>query len=543
MKIPATNPAPRANWGRLWPWLLLLATLVLVVTIRVRLLGVPLERDEGEYAYAGQLILQGIPPYEQAYNMKLPGTYYAYAIGMAVFGQNTTGVHLTLLAANGLTCVFLFLLGRALAGPVAGAAAGAIYALMSLSPAVLGLAAHATQFVVLFAVPGVWLLWKGLEGGDRRRLFFSGLLFGLAFLMKQHGFCFGLFGAGMLFSEAIRTKALGSRAFAGRIGLFGAGWALPFGIFCLCAWVAGDFPKFWFWVFTYAGAYVTEHSVGNGLTMAGRRLAEQLPLFWGFWLLMLGGLAAGRLGAAKRRALIFVLALLGCSVLGMAPGFYFRSHYFVLMLPAAALMCGLGGEALAARLAPRGLAWLAPAALGAAAAWNVYATGGIYFQSSPEQVCRVVYADNPFRQTAAVAQFIQKHSTPESKVAVAGSEPELFFYAGRKSATGYIYTYPLMENQPYALEMQQQMIQEIEGARPEFIVLVAYRLSWLGKKWSDPTIFREMGAYTRRYYTPVTAMGEDAPDNFAALFGLSTNDFSGPLREAMIVYQRKAETE
>ena len=36
----------------------------LVVAIRIRLLGIPLERDEGEYAYAGQLILQGVPPYK-----------------------------------------------------------------------------------------------------------------------------------------------------------------------------------------------------------------------------------------------------------------------------------------------------------------------------------------------------------------------------------------------------------------------------------------------------------------------------------------------
>ena len=33
----------------------------LVIAIRIRLLGIPLERDEGEYAYAGQLMLQGIP--------------------------------------------------------------------------------------------------------------------------------------------------------------------------------------------------------------------------------------------------------------------------------------------------------------------------------------------------------------------------------------------------------------------------------------------------------------------------------------------------
>jgi hypothetical protein len=52
----------------------------LVIAIRIRLLGIPLERDEGEHAYAGQLMLQGIPASKFAYNMKFPGTYAAYAV-------------------------------------------------------------------------------------------------------------------------------------------------------------------------------------------------------------------------------------------------------------------------------------------------------------------------------------------------------------------------------------------------------------------------------------------------------------------------------
>jgi len=109
------SPAPKRSF-RLSPWLILLAIVLFVGGIRARLLQMPLERDEGEYAYAGQLILQGIPPYELAYNMKLPGTYYAYAAGMAVFGQTTAGVHLTLLVANALTIALVFLLGKALFG-------------------------------------------------------------------------------------------------------------------------------------------------------------------------------------------------------------------------------------------------------------------------------------------------------------------------------------------------------------------------------------------------------------------------------------------
>ena len=55
--------------------------------IRYRLRAMPLERDEGEYAYAGQLILHGIPPYQLAYSMKLPGTAAAYSLFSHSWGR------------------------------------------------------------------------------------------------------------------------------------------------------------------------------------------------------------------------------------------------------------------------------------------------------------------------------------------------------------------------------------------------------------------------------------------------------------------------
>src|ERR1700678_1211250 len=85
-----------------WHFAILLAVIVLFGVIRWRLADMPLERDEGEYAYSGQLILQGIPPYQLAYNMKLPGTYAAYAAILAIFGQTARGIHLGLLLINAI---------------------------------------------------------------------------------------------------------------------------------------------------------------------------------------------------------------------------------------------------------------------------------------------------------------------------------------------------------------------------------------------------------------------------------------------------------
>src|SRR6266542_5258615 len=87
-----------------------------VIAIRIHLLAIPLERDEGEYAYAGQLMLQGIPPYQLAYNMKFPGVYAAYALIMAIFGQTSVGILLGLLILNISSVVIVFLIARRLIG-------------------------------------------------------------------------------------------------------------------------------------------------------------------------------------------------------------------------------------------------------------------------------------------------------------------------------------------------------------------------------------------------------------------------------------------
>src|SRR5580700_4371716 len=95
-----------------WHWVALSLVILFVIVIRVRLLDVPLERDEGEFAYVGQLMLDGIVPYKMAYVIKLPGTAAVYALSMALFGQTTVGIHLGLLLANVTGIVLVFLLAK-----------------------------------------------------------------------------------------------------------------------------------------------------------------------------------------------------------------------------------------------------------------------------------------------------------------------------------------------------------------------------------------------------------------------------------------------
>src|SRR6266478_4086180 len=149
-------------------WLFLGLVALLTFAVRVHLREVPLERDEGEYAYIGQLMLQGVPPYRDAYSMKLPGTAAAYAVIMAFFGQTPTGIHLGLALVNAASIILVFLIGRRLLDDITGAAAAAAFALMSLSPSILGLAGHATHFVTLFALAGTLTMLRAFDPRSSR---------------------------------------------------------------------------------------------------------------------------------------------------------------------------------------------------------------------------------------------------------------------------------------------------------------------------------------------------------------------------------------
>jgi 4-amino-4-deoxy-L-arabinose transferase-like glycosyltransferase len=248
------------------PWIIMAALVVLLcIYVRVRLLSVPLERDEGEFAYFAQLMLRGVPPYLHAYTLKFPGAPLMYALFMLLFGQSAWGIHFGLLIVSSTTIVMVYLLARSLFGPEAGFAAAAAYAVLSLSQGVYGVFAHATHFVVLFALAGYLLLMRALESGRTAILFYSGLCFGLAILMKQHGIFFALFALLYFLWERRERLAGGWQRLTRDSLLFVAATAVPFGVCCLVLLMYGTFDKFWFWTFEYAREYVTYEPFHKGV--------------------------------------------------------------------------------------------------------------------------------------------------------------------------------------------------------------------------------------------------------------------------------------
>ncbi len=491
------------------PWALVavFATLLFVGYVRLRVADVPLERDEGEYAYAGQLILQGVPPYELAYNMKFPGTYYAYALILAAFGHTPFGIHVGLLLVNAVTILLVFVLGRRLLGSFAGVVAAVVFSILSLDRWVYGVFAHATHFVVLFAVAGLLLLLRAIENESRPRIFWSGVLLGVSVLMKQHAVFFLPLGAVLVVWSGSPGAAGVTAATAKKLGVLALGAALPLGLVVAVLLAQGVLGRFWFWTFHYARAYVSEVSLGNALPNLFEGLKAATPATLVFWVMGGLGLAALWLARWEPRAKLFMTGMLVASFLAMCPGFYFRQHYFILALPAVALLSGVAVTSLRdilVRSASRGVATaLSVAVLILAVGLYVTRERNFLFSIEPRELSRVVYGRSPFIEAVEIARYIREHSDANDRIAVLGSEPEIYFYANRRGATGYIYTYPMMEPQPYAKTMQQEMIREIEASHPLYLVFSWIDMSWLARKESDQGLIEWGRRYVRQCYDPV----------------------------------------
>jgi len=498
----ALSPAPPETRGRrLWALCLLSGAVLVTAAIRFRLLEVPLDRDEGEYAYFGQLLLQGVPPYAGAYNLKMPGIYGAFAVVLAVFGQTIAAVHAGLILVTSATTVLLYLLARCVAQPVVSAVAATIFAVGSLSPKLFGTAAYAEHFVLLAVVGGSLVLLRAIR--DRRPLLIvaGGLLFGLAFLMKQTG---GAFAAGGAIFLLASNATEGPPDWPRRVraaALFVAAAVTPFALTCLLLLGAGTFTTFWFWTVLYASEYsVGLHAGWANLVGSLAFIAPSLSIIPGLSAVGLGAVIRGERGPGRS----LLLLLLASGALGTTGSLHFRPQYFLLMLPALAVLAAIGIDALGRLLVEaRPLRWAIPITLASVCIGQpLYVSRDVLFRLTPIQVSRAMYGLNPFPESVEIARYLRAHTTPGERFAVIGSEPQIYFYAGRRSATGYIYTYALMEVQPYASAMQQEMIREIETANPRYLVVVNVEVSWLVRPGSDQTIFRWFQNY-QRGFTPV----------------------------------------
>ncbi len=281
--------------------------------------------------------------------------------------------------------------------------------------------------------------------------------------------------------------------------MFTLGLVTPLAATCLILWRAGTFARFWFWTVSYA-------RVHTGLLPAGfvlHRLAEVSSDGYERWLFLMGFAGLLWLLSERGEKKFFFSALVIFSVLALLVGRYLARHYFLVMLPVVTPF-GWGGGVRLGRRCWRGRVFRGCACSGGAVSGDLRRVDprqqAVWFTLPPDVACADIYFAAPFVECREIGRYIREHSAPQDRIAVIGSEPEIYFYAQRHSVSGYIYMYDLVEPQPYARAMQEEFIHDVEKARPEFLVEVNMGTSWMTWADADPALFKWIRSYPGPWY-------------------------------------------
>ena len=140
----------RGSFGDAWKHPLLGLSLVFAVALLLRMLvaDIPLERDEGEYAYIAQRWLLGEVPYRDSFDQKPPAAFGVYALILSTLGSSPAAIHWGAQLWMLGTLALVVHLGRAWLSAPAAVAAGLLMVLLTVDHALVGNAAN-TEFLAL----------------------------------------------------------------------------------------------------------------------------------------------------------------------------------------------------------------------------------------------------------------------------------------------------------------------------------------------------------------------------------------------------------
>jgi hypothetical protein len=502
---PGSRPAAGAPEARERAASRALACVALLafVLLRVPFVALPLERDEGDYAYVAWRMLEGEVPYRDAFDQKPPGIYAVYAALFALGPRSPVALHLWLYAWSAASALGLAALVRGLAGGLAAACALLLFAALSTDPRLTATAANTESFLLLPLVLSWGALWRAERGGGARAWAAAGALAAAACWIKPVAATHGLFAAAWAVAGAARARPQArTREAARRLAALALGAAaVSAAALGALAWL-GALRDFVDIVVVHNWSYTRQHGLAEGLALLGHALAWLAPSHASAWAAAAAGLVARATAPARVRA--FFAGQLAAAALGACAGLHFREHYFVQLLPA---LCALGGIGLAA-VARRALA----ARSGVAAAAGVAAVAALalvpflaadahfLFAGSPRELSRRIYALNPFPESPAIAEHIAGRSGPLDTVYVVGSEPQIPFLAQRRSATRYILFYPLTGPYADALARQREAMREVAERRPLYVVWTDVAGSLLVDERSERWIFERSRELIAREY-------------------------------------------
>lgn len=421
---------------------ILLLILLLAFLIRIPFFSVPPERDEGGYATVAQIVLDGGMPYRDVVNFRAPGVYYIYAFLFKIFGERVEALRIGSAIFAILTSFIIFKFAGRMYGGSVGLLASLIYAVFSSGPLVQGSLANCEAFMMLPIVAATYIFYLGYKEHNRQYFFLSGIVTGVAYLIKEAALPNLLLLFIFLPLTCDRsTKSVFIKQLFKKFLIVSAGFALPIIAFYAYLYVNNALFDYLIGVYNWNKGYGT-----YSFDIFWRRLIDRGVYALGreYSFLWIASLIAASVMIIADRTIENLYAVLWIlfSFVGVSLGSYFWPHYFIQMIPSLSIAAAYGLTKLYMGFKSQ-RSFIKTASLVSVIILSISIWYGIktdykfYITYTPDEISRNIYGGDIFVTAKKVAMYVKERTEPSDFVYQNRWDAEIYFLSNRRSPTKY----------------------------------------------------------------------------------------------------------
>jgi hypothetical protein len=426
--------------------------------------------DEAHWANGANILHQGGRLYLDIALDKNPPIFWFCAFLFKIFGASMMAIHLGSLLLVCATSVLLYLLGSRFFSKGAGAAAALIHAVASTTyyiPRIIGMNTE-TLMVLLFTIAVLFYLHALIK---KRRFAFliAGFFASWAFLTKPVAapevallVLFLFLSCERAIKEAIYSAAV-----------LVSGIILGLGLFAASLHRSGILIAWWDQAIVYAFRYVaridTAAFIGKSIRVT---LAFVCIFAWLFILIWISRKSRNE----NSKAYLFLICWIIAAAAGVVAGRRYYANYFLQLVPPLSVMGGLGLNYLWTHRNKAGLRTITKvcgAAFLISFVWFHSRTLVNWLSFAFPQLHHSKLWDmgSEEKRNREIADYIKTSSSPQDKIFIWGSKPQLLFLAQRQPVTGWMDYDVADDYPPHAGDMKNQIrtAEFIRKARPLFI--------------------------------------------------------------------------
>ena len=443
----------------------------------------PFGRDQGIYAYAGKMLLEGKIDYKYVFDLKPPGVHFSFALGQLVFGKSMLSMRLFDIIWQYATGLVIFLITfKMTSSKFSGLLASFLYIFLYYRLDYWH-TLQADGFLNLPFALSIFLLIGENINSHRTKYFFSGVLFGITILFKYTLILFLPLAVLVLF---FNTGKHPIKSYYKPL-LFVSGFIIVNLIVLIIYFFSGALGEFWNIQFVQIPKYA---GLGYGTESTGFIIANIIRLFFRsvYAPLILLSVIVSIYYAVKKKLgkdILFIFMWAVSSVTGLIIQWKFFYYHFLVIIPSIAIGSAIFFNFIIKDFKRKYRAAVILFSIIFLAGYFILAFGPykhnyadmlsyLNSKNSLEQlyIKKGFTSDSAFMvgRTLKAVDFVKNNTNINAGIFVWGFDPLVYYLSGRHCVSRFIYNFPLYWKENNTV-FRQEFLNSINREKPKIILV------------------------------------------------------------------------